>query len=174
METVRIIAGCTVAAMLYGIAHDQITARVCPEYFTVFHPPIFRTQSPTLLGIGWGILASWPVGVGFGILFAIGARSGRRPKLALSQLTSLVLRLLAIMALSAVTLGTLGYFFGHMPVRESFLARMTPSIRAAIPVDSERRFVADWWAHIASYASGLLGGLICCIAIYLKRMRNRL
>jgi hypothetical protein len=67
-----------------------------------------------------------------------------------------------------------GYFFGHMPVRESFLARMTPSIRAAIPVDSERRFVADWWAHIASYASGLLGGLICCIAIYLKRMRNRL
>jgi hypothetical protein len=71
MESLKIIAVCIAASVLYGIAHDQITARVCLEYLTVLHPPVFQTQSPTLLGIGWGMVATWPVGAAFGILFAI-------------------------------------------------------------------------------------------------------
>src|SRR5450432_1986345 len=59
MEALKIAITCVIAAVLYGIVHDQITARICIEYFTVFHPPIFHTQSPTLLGIGWGIVATW-------------------------------------------------------------------------------------------------------------------
>jgi hypothetical protein len=171
MESLKIIAGCIAASVLYGIAHDQITARVCLEYFTVLHPPVFHTQSPTLLGIGWGIIATWPVGAAFGILFAICARIGRRPKIGLPQVTPLVLRLLAFMAMSAATLGILGYFFGPMPIRESYVVRMTPSVRAGIPADKERRFVADLWAHGASYASGLSGGLICSALLYRKRVR---
>jgi hypothetical protein len=33
----------------------------------------------------------------------------------------------------------------------------------------QRRFLADWWAHNASYGSGFLGGLSLCILIWLKR-----
>jgi hypothetical protein len=54
---------CIFAAVLYGVLHDQITARVCLEYFTVFHPPVFATQSPTrwqiALGDGRRCTLSW-------------------------------------------------------------------------------------------------------------------
>lgn len=171
MEWLKIIAACVVAAVSYGIVHDQVTARVCLEYFTVLHPPIFHTQSPTLLGLGWGTYATWPVGAALGILFAICARAGRRPKLALPDLTPFLLRLLAIMALSALALGTLGYFWGPMPIRESYVVRMTPAVRAGIPAALEHRFVADLWATAASYASGLSGGLIGCVLVCRKRAR---
>jgi hypothetical protein len=51
-EGLKIILASVAAAIIYGIVHDQITARICIEYFTVFHPPVFLTQSPTLLGFG--------------------------------------------------------------------------------------------------------------------------
>ena len=63
MEVPKIVGLCIAAAIGYGIAHDQVTARVCIEYFTIGHPPIFGTQSPTLLAIGWGIGAF----AGFGL-----------------------------------------------------------------------------------------------------------
>ncbi len=112
------------AAVLYGIAHDQITVRVCLQYFTVLHPPIFHTQSPTLLGLAWGTYATWPVGVVLGIALALCARIGKRKKLRLADLMPLLLRLLAIMALSALTLGSLGYFLGAMPTGDSYLLRV--------------------------------------------------
>ena len=86
MESVKIILLCIAAAVLYGIVHDQITARVCVEYFTIGHPPIFHTDSPTLLGLGWGVVATWWVGLFLGILAAVAARVGRLPKLAAAEL----------------------------------------------------------------------------------------
>ena len=62
MQSLKIAALCIAAAILYGIAHDLITTRVCVEYFTIGHPPIFQTNSPTVLAIGWGVLATWWVG----------------------------------------------------------------------------------------------------------------
>jgi len=63
VEHFKIILLCLAAALVYRILHDQITARVCVEYFTVFHPPIFATHSPTLLALGWGVIATWWVGL---------------------------------------------------------------------------------------------------------------
>ena len=39
METIKIILMEVAAAIVYGILHDQITARVCVEYFTIGHGP---------------------------------------------------------------------------------------------------------------------------------------
>ena len=50
MEAVKIGILCIAVAVVYGILHDQVTARVCVEYFTIGHPPMFPTNSPTLLG----------------------------------------------------------------------------------------------------------------------------
>jgi len=36
------------ACITYGVVHDQITARICVEYFTVGHAPVFDTVDPTL------------------------------------------------------------------------------------------------------------------------------
>lgn len=161
MESLKIIAGCIVAAMLYGILHDQVTARIYLPYFTVFHPPVFNTESPTLIAIGWGIIATWWVGAFLGLLLALSARFGHRAKLTFHELLPSVIRLLCVMAACALVAGMLGYFVGSLP--EDFRGLISPG--------NERRFLADWWAHNASYASGIIGGIVLCIVAYGKRVR---
>src|SRR5215212_9571429 len=82
MQTLSIVITCVMAACGYGIVHDQITARICIEYFTVGHPQIFEQPitSPTVMGFAWGIIATWWVGLLLGIPLAIAARAGERPK----------------------------------------------------------------------------------------------
>lgn len=162
MEFLKIVLGCILAAVLYGIVHDQVTARICVEYFTVFHPPVFATQSPTLLGLGWGVIATWWAGAIVGLLLAVSARIGARSKIAARELAAPVGYLLMAMALCALTFGIAGYFIGMMP----------PEISHMLAVDRQRRFVADWWAHSASYGCGLIGGLILCALIAMRRMRS--
>src|SRR5215467_14265147 len=98
-----------VAAAIYGIVHDQVTARVCVEYFTIGHPPIFGTDDPTLLGMGWGVLATWWVGVGLGLMLAAAARWGRLPKLTARELLRTVAIFLAVLGVLAFVFGTVGY-----------------------------------------------------------------
>jgi hypothetical protein len=98
MEALKIAVTCVIAAVLYGIVPDQFTARICIEYFTIFHPPIFHTQSPTLLGIGWGIVATWWVGVFFAVPMILAARAGSRPALRASELLPSIASLLGFMA----------------------------------------------------------------------------
>jgi hypothetical protein len=86
MQAISIVGLCIASAVVYGILHDQVTARVCLEYFTIGHPPVFATDSPTLLGLGWGIIATWWVGLFLGVPLAIAARAGRRPKRDVSSL----------------------------------------------------------------------------------------
>jgi hypothetical protein len=52
-----------------------VTARVCVEYFTVGHAPIFHTESPTLLAFWFGTMATWWVGLILGVLAALAARA---------------------------------------------------------------------------------------------------
>jgi hypothetical protein len=161
VEFAKIVLGCVFAVIIYGIIHDQITARICLEYFTVFHPPVFATQSPTLLAFGWGVIATWWAGAIVGSFLAISARFGLKAQLSARELTPLVLCLLGVMAFCAVLFGVIGYFKGTMPVELNDL----------LPVAKHKRFLADWWAHNASYGSGFLGGLIICVIVCVKRIR---
>jgi hypothetical protein len=164
IESLKIILVCIVAAVLYGMIHDQFTARVCVEYFTVFHPPIFATQSPTLLGIGWGILATWWVGASLGLLLAIAARAGSRPVLGIAQLLRPIGKQLAIMAASATVFGIAGFVLAK---RGLISAPEWVAYRLSVP--AQARFLADWWAHSASYLSGFAGGIVLCFTTYRKR-----
>src|SRR5258708_20721897 len=87
----------------------QIPARICVESFTVFHPPVFPTGNPTLLALGWGVIATWWLGAFLGVVLAISARIGHRRKVTAGELARPILRLLAVMALSALLFGTTGY-----------------------------------------------------------------
>jgi hypothetical protein len=156
MEALKIVAAATVAAVLYGIVHDQITVRVCLEYFTVFHPPIFRTHNPTLLALGWGVIATFWMGMVLGILLAIAARAGSEPRITARELAPKVLWLLGTMAVCAAVFGTLGYF-----------------IAKSIGGDnSYSRLQADLWAHSASYFVGGIGGVVLCIHTAVIRRRR--
>lgn len=163
MQFLKIIGVCVLAAIGYGIVHDQITARICVEYFTIFHPPILGgTHSPTLLGLGWGVIATWWVGVLLAVPLAIVARAGSRPQLTVSDLVPMMRTLLIVMAACAFIAGLTGYFGGTMP---QYLA-------ALIPRERHRRFLVDWWAHSASYASGFVGGIVLWIVAYQRRLRS--
>lgn len=160
MESLKIVGLCMVAAISYGIVHDQFTARICLEYFTVFHPPILLgIQSPTLLGLAWGVLATWWVGVILGIFLAIAARAGSRPKRSLLDLLPSVRTPLLVMAACALLSGIAGFFWGKLP----------PHMAALLPPGAYHRFAGDWWAHSASYASGFLGGIVLCVVTYRRR-----
>ena len=63
MPSTRIILLCIASATFYGVIHDQFTARICIEYFTVAHEHVIDTNSPTLLGLYFGFAATWWVGL---------------------------------------------------------------------------------------------------------------
>jgi len=129
------------------------------EYFTIFHPPVFTTTSPTLLAFGWGVIATWWAGAMIGVLLAIAALAGSNPRMYAWQLAPYILRLLLVMALSALMFGCIGYWWGHMP----------EGMANVLPANMERRLLADLWAHSASYASGFLGGMALCVLVWSRR-----
>jgi hypothetical protein len=162
MESLKIIAMCLLAGALYGVVHDQITARVCVEYFTVYHPDVFHTHSPTLLALGWGVLATWWVSFFLGVLLAIAARLGSSPKVAMADLIPKVLWLLVIMALCSLGAGISGYFLQAFGMEY---------YAVGIPKQIRHDFYADLWAHNASYLTGFVGGMVLCVTVWRGRVR---
>ncbi|MBV8081642.1 MAG: hypothetical protein JOY86_01515 [Candidatus Eremiobacteraeota bacterium] len=154
MEGARIWVLCIAAAVLYGELHDQITARVCVEYFTIGHPPVFATDSPTLLALGWGFIATWWVGAILGLMVVACARIGPRPKLSARELLLPLCCLMVGAGLCALIAGIAGYVSarnGGVSL-DGYLGALTPAAKHAA-------FIADWWAHTTSYAAAFAGSL---------------
>ena len=166
MQSAGIVLMCVVAAVLYGIAHDQITARVCVEYFTVGHPQVFPTADPTLLGLGWGIIATWWVGLLLGIPLAVVARAGSRPQRSVGSLIRPVACLLAVMAGCAAGAGVVGWFLADRGV-----VNLVDPLAQRLPAERHVPFIADLWAHSASYFVGVVGGIVVLVLVWRSRGR---
>ncbi|MCZ2340740.1 MAG: hypothetical protein LC104_02955 [Bacteroidales bacterium] len=164
MQPALIIFLCVGSAIVYGIIHDQITARVCVEYFTIGHPPVFSTDDPTLLGLGWGIIATWWVGLILGLILVPVARFGNWPKRSARSLVRPVLILMLSTAILAAVAGVSG----------SILAKggaitLRGAIAAKVPADRHAAFIACLFTHNASYLGGFVGGGITIAVIWSKR-----
>jgi hypothetical protein len=164
METIKIIGLVILAAVIYGIIHDQITARLCLEYFTVFHPDIFHTRSPTLLGVGWGIWATWWVGLFLGIPLALAARAGKQFRRSARSLIKPLGAMMLTTAVFALLTGTAGYL-----MERNGTISLSPDWNNAVAPDHRPAFVADWFAHVTSYIVGFICGLILCISVAVSR-----
>jgi hypothetical protein len=154
------------AAMAYGIIHDQITAHLCVEYFTVAHPPLFHTQSPTVLAFCWGVLATVGIGAVLGVILAEVSQSEGLPSYPILRLCRLILILLGTMALAAFLAGVLGFELSRyslLSLPSAFSQFISPSRRD--------RFMAVWFAHGASYLTGLTGGTFLTLHIWNQRGR---
>ncbi len=165
MEFIAIVFLCIIAAIVYGIIHDQITVRICVEYFTVGHPPVFDAKyPPTLLALGWGIVATWWVGLTLGVLVAFASRAGTRPKLAATDLVRPLSIMLAIVGLFAASAGTVGYLLtthNYIRLLEPLASRVSP--------DQQVAFLTALWAHNASYLGGFIGAILFCRWIFKVR-----
>jgi hypothetical protein len=165
MEFIKITGFTLIAGMAYGILHDQVTARICVEYFTIAHAPLFPTTSPFWLAVFWGIVATWWVALPLGLLLACAARIGAPAKLTLRDLRQWILCLLAGMAVLAFAAGVIGAWRagqGDVALAQRF----------GIPEDRQIGFMADAWAHEASYLGGIVGGLVLIVHVGLHRMRS--
>jgi hypothetical protein len=164
MESVKIILLCVLSAVAYGIVHDQVTARVCVEYFTVGHPPVFNTEDPTLLGLGWGIIATWWVGLILGVPLTFVARFGSRPKRSARSLLVPIVQLLCVMGIGAALAGVIGWFLGSIGA-----VFLVGRVAEELPEHRHVPFLADLWAHSASYAIGFFGGIVQMVRIWRSR-----
>ena len=165
-EALKIVLFATAAAVVYGVLQDLVTAHLCVEYFTIAHPPVFATESPVLLALGWGVIASWWVGALLGLGLAAAARIGAAPKTGLAELRRPIVRLMIVAATCAVVGGLLGAWL--------FSARafdLPAEWREAIP--DPLAFAAVAGAHEASYAAGAVGGLYLIVRTFVRRRRAR-
>ena len=164
MESIKIVLLSIAAGAVYGVVHDQITARICIEYFTVFHPRIIESTSPTLLGLTWGIVATWWAGAILGLALAVAGRAGSREKFGALDVLPMIFRLLLIMGACAASFGIAGFLLASKGI-------VSPPawVQGSIPGSRFPNFMADWWAHNASYGSAFVGGAVLCTLLYRKR-----
>jgi len=166
----KIIGATTLAFILYGILHDQITARVCIEYFTVGHPPLVPTTNPTLIAFAWDFVATWWFGLPMGTLIAMSSTLGTWQSLTVRDLLRPGAVLFVVTGIIALIAGIAGYF-----AAQAKIVYLMPSFYDLIPAGKESRFIADLWAHTASYAVGGLGSLVLCgwIIYYRRRIHRK-
>jgi hypothetical protein len=166
MEFLKIVLLAVLAAVLYGVLQDQVTTRVCVEYFTLGHPPVFATDDPTLLALGWGVIATWWVGVLLGVPLACCARLGSRPPLTAAQLVVPI----GIQLVSVAAIALAAGFAGYAAARSGAVV-LIGELADRVPRERHVLFIADLWAHLAAYVSGGLTGLVVCRAAWVKRGR---
>lgn len=166
IEWIKIIGFSILSGIVYGVLHDQVTAHLAIEYFTIAHPPVFPTEDPILLALGWGIIATWWVGLALGLALACAARLGPMRKLALVELRGRIFGLLAIMAGAA----SLGGIVGAVAQLEGFGA--IGNWADIIPSERQVRFAAAAWAHSASYLVGIVGGVAVCWRTFRERQAH--
>lgn len=157
-EMFRILGLVVFMAAIYGIVHDQITARIYPAYFNVDHrdlgfPVIFHSGSPTILALAWGTVATVPLATVLGSMIAISAQAGSYPRMSSRQLVKPILIVFCAMAIMALVGGIWGYH-AWRPDSKIFIAR---------------REMADFCAHLMSYCGGLFGALALVIWITIRR-----
>ena len=166
MKYLAIVVLCVLTAVGFGIAHDLVTARLCVEYYTVGHPRVFDTDDPIWLGIGWGIVATWWVGLLLGIPMALASRLGGRPKRSALSLVAPLGALLVALGLCAALAGLIGWLLataGVVVLVEPLATRVPPAKHAL--------FVAALWAHVTSYVAGFLGAIVLCARTWRSRGR---
>jgi len=160
----KIIAFSMLCAVVYGVLHDQVTAHVAVEYFTIAHPPVFPTQNPFWLAIGWGVIATWWMGLILGAILALSARLGNWPRAGLRDVSRPIVLLMAISGALAMSFGFLGWAFTEMRVPGTI-----GLWSSEIDPGRHSRFAFAAWAHSVSYFVGAAGGLVLCSRTLVRR-----
>lgn len=163
-HALRIVALVVAGAVLYGVLHDQVTTRIAIEYFTIGHPPLVSSDSPTVLALAWGVVATWWLGLALGLCLAGTARLGRRPPLTWRALVKPLAITFAVMAATALLAGFVGRFLA-----ESGRVWLLEPVASRVPKDRHVAYLSVLWAHNSAYAAAALGGVLVAIHTWRRR-----
>lgn len=118
--TLALILGSTGLAIAYGVIHDLVTAHVAVEHFTVHHVRLVASESPVVMALLWGVIATWWFGAGAGALFAFASQGGTRlPKLSARNVLRAEFRTLVGVWIGAMVVLVGIYAFGVSVFPES-------------------------------------------------------
>jgi hypothetical protein len=173
MQKTKVVLLSAAVAMFYGVVHDQITARLCIEYFTLAHPPLFQVSTPTLLALCWGVTATIGVGLVLGFLLAQASQSPGLLGMPVSSLYRPLLVLLGVTAAASIVAGCVGFELSDRSILVLNELRPDPWVDR-LPRSQQNRFMAVWFAHAASYLFGFVGGGVLIFRIWAQRHRPRL
>lgn len=173
-ESAKIIGGSIGAACLYGVLNDQVTARVCPEYFSKgFHERaleywkgplmgnlrkvLLATKSPTVVATIWGVVASWWMGALLGVPAAFAARVGPWPKVGATDLIKPI-------GIGLAGMGSYVAYKGHVGYKKALAGTIDKDvwrndIAQGTPEEALNRFIACAYAHQAAYQAGPIVGI---------------
>ena len=144
----------------YAMLQDQVSARLCPEYFTVFHNPLPGLTNPTLVGIVWGFVGSCWGGAIMGYAVGLAGTLGPRQSLTVRQLVIPMLLLTGAIAVVTVITGLTAYRHAVM-----FDIRLDPVIDPDVPFQRHHELFTVACYHLAAYVTAVVGTVILCIAV---------
>lgn len=174
LESGKIFAGAVGAAVAYGIINDQVTVRVCPEYFTQgFHRSdvlgmglsqerqnmLLDKNNPTKIGLWWGVNATWLFGALLGVPTIAAARVGSWPKLQMEDLVKPVGVGVAGLLGTGLVAGIIGY--NTVKNKQTLKGKRNIAFSQGASFDAWdfneeacHGYVTDAYAHKAAYAGG--------------------
>lgn len=151
----------TVGSVVFGIAHDLVTAHVAVDYFTVHHPRLVPSESPVVMALLWGILATFWVGAIGGAFVGI-INSVRQLPVPVSRIRRALVRvLIGIWVSSMAVLGAVLLFAHSLPIRER-----KPSF------EHDARLVAVAITHAYSYFAAAVAIVGFALFVALARPRT--
>ena len=151
----------------YAMLQDQISARVCPEYFTVLHPPIPGMTDPALLGISWGFIGGWWGGIVLGYVAGIVATLGPHPQLAPRELVRPLLVLVSVLAtVTALTGFTVWQHANLLGVS------LDGGMNELVPQERHRAVFVVACYHFTGYATATIGGVVLCGWVWAERRKR--
>jgi|GEM_PF-494911 len=167
-EGLRILGGCVLAAVCYGIALDLVTIVFYPSYLSFFHPPLGRLHNPLLLAFAWGILGSWWVGVAGSLPVMAVAGIGKRPPATWKGIAPELLVMLGVSFLLANLVGLAGYLYPE-GVGSSMIGGFAGMADFTPHVFDDRGFIAMYVQHAVSYRLAAIACIVLLARIPAKR-----
>lgn len=151
----------------YAMLQDQVSARLCPEYFTVLHPPIPGLTDPTLLGISWGFIGGWWGGIVLGYVAGLVATLGPRPKLAPRELVRPLLVLVSVLAAATALTGFTVWHHANL-----LGVSLDAGMNGLVPVERHRAVLVVACYHFTAYATATVGGVVMCAWLWGERRKR--
>jgi hypothetical protein len=167
MEAAKIVLLGIVAAVVYGITHCLVSAYLSPEFFTILHPFPYAISSPQAFGLVWGLIGFWWVGLLIGLLIAVAARAGRRPKRTARSLIQGFAKHFICTGLFAVMAGTIAYAYGVV----GFM-RLLPPLADQLEHARHAEFIACLWSHRIAYVFQFIGATVLMFATWWSRLEK--
>ena len=185
--SVKIVGLCVLNACIFGIINDQITVRICFEYFSEgFHKEMVKgtwageflgrySDSPTIWGATWGIIATWWVGAILGVILSVTSRMRSWPRLSSKNLALPVFVCISLLGLTVFLLTLLEHNFGEKIPSDQLVQRLVrygfyiEDYNPAIHKEMARKYLLCAFIHKLDYWVGLLYGLAMILWSLYKR-----